>query len=85
MMLNVASFLPIFVDANVWNPADVSLSASDTSLIISVFSVAQIIFAPFNANIKNYLGSKRAILLGFFLLTTMTFALGAISYVESAE
>ena len=81
MMLNVASFLPTFIEGNDWVPADTILDSSDVSLIVSVFSVAQIIFAPFNANIKNYLGSKKTILVGFLLLTTTTFALGAISYI----
>ena len=49
---------------------------------MSVFAVAQIIFAPFNALIKNKLGSKNAIVVGFFFLTITTFGLGAIARVK---
>lgn len=37
------------------------------------------IFAPFNSIIKNKLGAKNAVLLGFSLLTLTTFGLGAIA------
>jgi hypothetical protein len=49
---------------------------------VSVFSVAQIIFAPFNALIKNKLGAKNAIIFGFFLLTITTYGLGAVARVK---
>jgi MFS family permease len=39
-------------------------------------------FAPFNSAIKNKIGAKNLILLGFFLLTTTTVGLGAISMIN---
>lgn len=79
MMLNVASFLPIFCEDHAWIPDTDHLDTQDIAFIISVFSIAQIIFAPFNANIKSCLGAKWCVLFGFFLLTTTTFGLGLIS------
>ena len=52
---------------------------------MSVFSVAQIIFAPFNALIKNKVGTKNAILLGFVIATITTFGLGAIANVKDPQ
>ena len=85
MMLNVASFLPTYVESNekVWDN-DEAPQDFDVTLIISVFSVAQIVFAPFNALIKNWLGSKNTILVGFLLMTATTFGLGALGYVNDA-
>lgn len=83
MMLNVASFLPTYVEGTDWE--DGAPSDMDVTLIISVFSVAQIVFAPFNALIKNYLGSKNTILVGFFLMTITTYGLGALEHVDDAN
>ena len=83
-MLNVASFLPTYVNTKEWVPADETLDSTDVAFIIAVFSVAQIIFAPFNASINNYFGSKNTILIGFFMLTSTTFGLGLMSYIENA-
>ena len=51
MMENVASFLPPYVKTkSTWvSEDDYHLSVDDEALIICVFSVAQIIFAPFNS------------------------------------
>ena len=57
----------------------------DVSLILSIFSVAQIVFAPFNAMIKNYFGSKNTILFGFSLMTLTTFGLGAIANLSDTD
>lgn len=83
MLLNVASFLPSFIDDNWENPED-KLTAFDSGLIIAVFSVAQIVFAPFNSIIKNFFGSKNTILIGFFMMTITTFGLGWISMIENS-
>ena len=83
-MLNVASFLPTYVEKHNWGSQE-QPSDLDITLIISVFSVAQVVFAPFNALIKNYLGSKNTILVGFVLMTSTTFGLGALSHIEDAN
>jgi len=80
MIENMASFLPPFIGSHKWDSPDAyPISPFDISLILSVFSVAQVIFAPFNSAIKNRLGAKNAILVGFGLLTVATFGLGAIA------
>lgn len=86
MMLNVAAFLPSFLKDKVWDTKDdYKLDSTDTSLILSIFAVAQIIFAPFNASIKNRLGSKNTILFGFILLTSTTFGLGVVARLDDAR
>lgn len=84
MMLNVAAFLPSYISEADWEIAEdgYEISTQDVSLIISVFSVAQIMFAPFNALIKNKVGTKNAILLGFLVCTLTTYGLGAIARVK---
>lgn len=42
-------------------------------------------FAPFNAWIKNKLGAKNTILVGFVMITITTFGLGLIHYIEDAD
>jgi len=80
MIENMASFLPPFIGSHHWESSDLyPISPFDTSLILSVFSVAQVIFAPFNSVIKNKLGAKNAVLVGFGFLTLATFGLGAIA------
>ena len=93
MMLNVAVFLPKYIEdrnqANDWTYTPGAegdkgeLNAQDSSLIIAIFFIAQILNAPFNSKIKNYLGSKNAILFGFAELIITTFGLGAISACEN--
>ena len=58
MMENVASFLPPYVKTKTdWvSDDDYRLTVDDEALIICVFAVAQIIFAPFNSQIKTCLG-----------------------------
>ena len=80
MIENMASFLPPFINDHPWTSSDnYQISTFDTSLILAVFSIAQVIFAPFNSVIKNKLGAKNAVLVGFGFLTISTFGLGAIS------
>jgi MFS family permease len=42
-----------------------------------------VIFAPFNSLLKNTLGSKNTIIVGFAFLTMATFGLGAIALYEN--
>ena len=85
MLLNVASFLPSFIQYNDWSNPEEPLNSTDSSLIIAVFSVAQLIFAPFNSVIKNFIGSKNTILIGFALMTITTFGLGWISLIKNSQ
>ena len=85
MILNVASFLPTFIKQNNWSEDSDALTSTDTSLILAVFSIAQIAFAPFNSIFKNYFGAKQTILLGFSMMTLATFALGWIAMIKDAR
>ena len=52
MMMNVASFLPTFCSDKKWDN-DAEVDEFFVSLILSIFSLAQILFAPFSSSIKN--------------------------------
>ena len=84
MILNVASFLPSFIQDNDWEDNQ-TLDGFETSLIISVFSFAQIVFAPLNSMIKNVIGSKNTIVIGFFFSTITNFSLGWITVIKNAQ
>lgn len=50
----------------------------DVSLIIAVFSLATLIFAPLNKRIKSCCGLKTAMVTGCFLISATTYGLGAL-------
>jgi len=84
MIQNVVSFLPTFIAYNNWtSPDGYHPNEGDIGLILATFSIAQIIFAPFNAAIKNRIGSKNTILFGFLLVTISTGGLGVIAHVHN--
>lgn len=88
MMLNVAVLVPPFIEERNKNSewiGDYKVNNFDTSLILSIFFVAQIVFAPINASIKNSLGSKNTILIGFILMTLTTFGMGMIANFNDAN
>ena len=86
MTLNMAAFLPTFIesDAMKWK-GGIKPSTYDVTLIISIFYVVQIIFAPFTTCIKNKLGTKNTIVYGFVLLTSTTFGLGLLAEIPDAN
>jgi len=89
MLDNVYAFLPTYIkernENHEWeNPGD-EITATQTSLILAIFSIAQLIFAPFNAYIKNKIGAKNTIIVGFFLITVTTFGLGVIHYIKNYQ
>ena len=81
MTENVASFLPPYVKtkANWISEDNYHLTVRDEAFIICVFSVAEIIFAPFNSRIKYALGQKNIITLGFILLAATSLGFGYIA------
>ena len=82
MILNVVSFLPTYIEQTTWTSDDgFTPNSTDISIILAAFSIAQIIFAPFNGTIKNYLGSKNTIIIGFTMLTATTFGLGLMALI----
>ena len=83
MIENMAAFMPPYIENHPWVSDDNYLLTSfDASLILSIFSIAQIMFAPCNSIIKNRMGSKNIIMVGFLLLTLTTFGLGAIAVTD---
>ena len=84
MINNVIAVLPNFISSVDWDLSDGRrpLNEGDISLILAIFSIAQIIFAPFNGQIKNKLGSKNTILFGFGLMTVTTVGLGMIAWIR---
>ena len=60
------------------------ITSTENSVIISVFSIASIIFAPFNSFIKNKIGSKNSIIFGFIMMGLTTFGLGLITLINSS-
>ena len=84
MINNVVSFLPTYIEQAEWISSDsYQLDENDIALILAMFSIAQIIFAPVNGTIKNWMGAKNTIIFGFTLLTVTTGGLGAISHIRN--
>lgn len=84
MINNVVSFLPTFIENKQWvSETGYVLNANDTALILAMFSIAQIIFAPINGAIKNYIGAKNTIVVGFTLMTVTTAGLGVIAHINN--
>lgn len=90
MIMNVTIIMPGMIeDQNaVWMidgvpRHDIELTDSDTSLIIAIFSFAQLVFSPVNGSVKNFLGTKNAILFGFVLLTITSIGLGAVKRIKN--
>lgn len=80
MISNIVAFLPIYIENKNWVSDDgFKLNESDSGFIIAVFSIAQIIFAPFNGYIKNFLGTKNSIVIGFTMVTFTCVGLGLIA------
>ena len=82
MIMNATAVLPNFIKHHDWDSSGKVLDEGDISLILSIFSVAQIIFAPFNRSIKGYFGSKNTLVLGFVIMTLTTAALGIIARIR---
>lgn len=80
MIFNVPSFLPTFVEDNPsWE--DDEVTEADIALITGIFAVGQIIFAALNSTLKNVMGTKNFIVLGFSLLTSTIIGLGFITHI----
>lgn len=83
----VVKHCPISINKTSNETSEVECSAvgpTEVSIIISVFSIASIIFAPFNSCIKNKIGSKNSIILGFIMMGLTTFGLGLITLINSS-
>ena len=85
MLDNVYAILPKYVDERdklgEWSESDFKLDEVQTTTILIMFSVAQLIFAPLTAWVKNKIGAKNTISAGFFLMTITTFGLGGLTYI----
>lgn len=74
----IISFLSVFLSDKQTEHPDFELSDNDTALVISIFSVAILIFTSMNSNIKNRLGTKNTIILGFSIEGLTMLGLGII-------
>jgi MFS family permease len=68
----------------IYKPCSV-ITDDQNAIIISVFSISCIIFAPFNSFIKNKIGSKNSIILGFTIMGITTCGLGIITLINSSN
>lgn len=83
MVLNSMVLLPNMIRGKQgeWSRNGVSaegLSELDTSLIIAIYSLPQLIFASLENRIRKMCGFKSSIVLGSFLMTASTCGLGAL-------
>jgi len=84
MNYNISSFMPPFIEGRAWISEDnYKLTTFDMGVILSLFFIAQILFAPFISVLKNTLGTKNTIMFGFTLLSIATFTLGAIARLDN--
>jgi MFS family permease len=84
MINNVVAVIPDMIDNQDWIGTldKTPLNEGDVSLIVAIFSIAQIIFAPFNSSIKNRLGGKNTIIFGLIMMTVTTFFLAFLTSVK---
>lgn len=85
---NLAIVLPAFTDKSPdWTLDEYGIaskpSSNNIAVILAAFSLAQVLFSPFNSLIKNSIGTKNTILLGFFLVTITTIGLGSIAHITN--
>ena len=57
------------------------MSSSEVALIISIFSVGQMIFSPFVGTLKSKIGGKNSIICGFFMMIATSIGLGMLSLI----
>ena len=81
---NLGAFFPIFAEKNDW-AGEKKLGDDDVALIISFFSISQVIFSPFISKIKNRIGTKNTILLGLTLTMGSTMGLGYLAIIKQSS
>jgi MFS family permease len=86
MLDNVYATLPKYIDernlTGDWSNYNFEFTEVNTTIVLIMFSVAQLLFAPFTAYLKNTIGSKNTISAGFILMTITTYGLGALTYID---
>ena len=86
MLDNVYATLPKYVDERnekgLWSVPGYEFSEVRYTIILVMFSIAQLLFAPFTAYVKNKIGSKNTIVAGFILMTVTTIGLGMMTMIE---
>ena len=87
MLDNVYATLPKYIDERNekgnWSVQGYDFVLVRQTIILVMFSIAQLLFAPFTAFVKNKIGSKNTILAGFFLMTCTTIGLGMMTYINN--
>lgn len=86
MLDNVYATLPKYIaERNTkdnWSIPGYDFTEVRYTFILVMFSIAQLLFAPFTASFKNKIGSKNTILLGFLTMTMTTIGLGMMTYID---
>ena len=89
MLDNVYAVLPKYIhkrnEEGQWSQDGYKFSENKETIILVMFAVAQLIFAPFTAFIKNKIGSKNTIVAGFFLTTCTTVGLALMTLIEDPD
>lgn len=87
MLDNVYATLPKYIDERnvkgLWSVENYEFSEVRYTIILVMFSIAQLLFAPFTAFVKNKIGSKNTIVAGFFLMTVTTVGLGIMTMIDN--
>lgn len=83
---NLVAFLPQYISAkNKALDGQFQLSTFEQALIIAIFQLAQLCLSPFTSIVKNYFGTKNAIVGGFFVEAVCMALLGAVSVYDDAQ
>ena len=86
MLDNVYATLPKYIEKRneegEWSEEGYEFTEIRYTIILVMFSIAQLMFAPFTAFVKNKIGSKNTIVAGFFLMTLTTIGLGVMTKLE---
>tara|TARA_B110000285_G_C15026383_1_gene564388 strand:+ start:46 stop:330 length:285 start_codon:yes stop_codon:yes gene_type:complete len=77
-VMNLYTCLPGYLEKKVWD----SNPFNDSTYILAIWSVGQVVFSPFNSKLKNKIGAKNQILIGLFLVGITSLVLGLLSLVE---
>lgn len=81
MILNVASFYPLYVETHY--PEEISSVMVASAL--SCFQVAGVIFTPIHSITISKMGRKNSIIIGFICIFITNTALGALSLIPDAD
>ena len=77
------AFLPIFINEHEWE-GDYRITNDQISWILSIYSFAQVMISPLIGKLKNTIGTKNTIMLGFFIYFITTQGLAMIANLKDS-